>query len=55
MDNCSNLYILSTVACQLSACLSEDELAILAADLVTLGDMIATILARKAICSKTEE
>lgn len=50
MNNCSNLYLLSTIACQLAGCLSEDELAILSADLMTLGDMLASIAARRAAC-----
>lgn len=47
MNNCSNLFLLSSIACKLSDCLSDDELAILSADLMTLGDMIASNLARK--------
>lgn len=48
MKNCSNLYYLSTIACKLSECLSEEELAVLASDLVVLGDMLASIIARQA-------
>ena len=47
---CSNLYFLSTIACQLSECLSTEELAVFSADLMTLADMIASILARQAAC-----
>lgn len=47
MDNCSNLFYLSAVACQLSECLSEKEIAALAADLVVLSDMLANILAHQ--------
>lgn len=46
MNNCKNLYLLSTISCQLAECLSEEELAALSADLVVLGDMLANILAR---------
>lgn len=46
MNSCSNLYYLSTIACCLSECLSEKELAVLAADLVVLSDMLANMLAR---------
>lgn len=53
MSDCSNLYFLSTIACQLSECLSEDELAVLAADLVVLSDMLANIAARKAACANS--
>lgn len=47
MVPCSNLYFLSAIACNLSECLSEEELAVLSSDLVALGDMLETILARK--------
>ena len=46
MNSCSNLYYLSTIACCLSDCLSEKEIAELAADLVVLSDMLANMLAR---------
>ena len=47
MDSCSNLFYLSTIACQLSECLSEKEIAKLAADLVVLSDMLANIIAHQ--------
>lgn len=50
MNNCTNLYLLSTIACQLSECLDQDDLAILAADLVVLSDMLANIIARQDAC-----
>ena len=49
MKNCSNLYYLSTLAYKLSECLSEEELAVLSADLVALGDMVANILAHQTL------
>ncbi len=55
MNTCSNLIFLSTIACQLSECLSEEELAVLSTDLVALGDMLANILARKSLCNKCIE
>ena len=54
MQICSNLYLLSTIACQLADCLSDDDLAILAADLVVLSDMLANIAARNAVCEKNK-
>lgn len=54
MKNCSNLYFLSTLACQLSECLDEDELSILSANLSTLGDMLESILACQAASNKTD-
>lgn len=50
MENCSNLFYLSAVACKLSECLSEKELAALSADLVVLSDMLANILAHQEAC-----
>ena len=50
MKDCSNLIYLSTIACQLSECLSEAELAKLSADLVVLGDMLANIIAHQIAC-----
>ena len=56
MNNCcSNLYLLSTVACQLSECMSKEDLAQLSADLVVLSDMLANILVRKEACSAPKE
>lgn len=51
MENCSNLFLLSTIACKLSECLSEKELVALSADLVTLSDMLANILAHQDSCN----
>lgn len=50
MNNCSNLFYLSAIACKLSECLSEEELAALYADLVVLSDMLANIIAHQALC-----
>lgn len=50
MNHCTNLYLLSTIACQLSEYLDKDDLSILAADLVVLSDMLANILARQTTC-----
>ena len=47
MNSCSNLFYLSSVACKLSECLSEKELASLSADLVVLSDMLANIIAHQ--------
>ena len=50
-NNCQNLYILSTIACQLAECLDEKELETLAADLTALGYMIESLMAHRDICS----
>lgn len=55
MDNCSNLIYLSTIACKLGECLSEEELIILSADMVVLGDMLANVIAHKQVCTIKEK
>ena len=49
-NNCTNLYFLSTIACQLSECLSEKELEILSSDLTALGYMIESMIAHQSAC-----
>ena len=51
MENCSNLFYLSTIACKLAECMSEKELAALSSDLVVLSDMLANILAHQDLTS----
>ena len=43
MNDCSNLYFLSTIACQISQCLSQDEIELLASNLKVLGEMLELI------------
>lgn len=43
MKNCANLYFLSTIACELSKCLTEEEIELLAANLRALGEMLEVI------------
>lgn len=50
MQNCTNLYLLSTVACTLAECLSEEELTKLSSDLVVLSDMLANLIAHQTTC-----
>lgn len=50
MNNCTNLYFLSTVACQLSECLDRKELETLSADLTALGYMLESLLAHQSAC-----
>lgn len=45
--NCSRLYLLSTLACELSNCLPENELNKLSTDLVVLSDMLSHLIAHK--------
>lgn len=49
-NNCCNLYFLSSLACQLSECLSQNELELLSKDLTTLGYMLESLLAHQNAC-----
>lgn len=49
--NCSNLYFLSTVACQLAECLDEQALETLSVDLTTLGYMLESLLTHQQACN----
>ena len=51
--NCNSLYFLSTIACRLAECMEEKELEILSADLITLGEMLDSLQARR--CSSSED
>lgn len=54
MKGCTDLYLLSTIACKLSECLEDDELAVLATNLTALGDLLQVLVAKRAICKKDE-
>lgn len=41
---CPDLFLLSAIACKLAEILTKDELSILAANLLALGDMLQVIL-----------
>ncbi|MGN0320462.1 MAG: DUF6774 domain-containing protein [Lachnospira sp.] len=55
MNNCCNLFYLSSIACKLSGCLSENELLALSADLVVLSDMLANIIAQQNLCNEKND
>ena len=52
MKKCCNLYLLSTIACELVECLSPEDASMLSSDLVVLSDMIANLLTRETICEE---
>lgn len=54
MNHCTDLYFLSSIACQISECLTEKEREVLAADLKALGEMLEVISARQAVCEEPE-
>ena len=47
MKPCSHLFFLSSLACKLFECFDEKELTVLSADLMALGDLLASLIARK--------
>lgn len=49
-NHCQNLYLLSTIACQLAECLNEKELEMLSADLIALGYMMESLQAHQCTC-----
>jgi len=49
-NKCANLYLLSSLACQLAECLDREELEILSSDLTALGYMLESLLAHQAAC-----
>lgn len=51
MNNCADLYFLSTIACKLADCTPDnDELALLATSLTALGDMLSVIAVHRDAC-----
>lgn len=51
MNNCTDLYFLSTIACKMAECTPDNHtLALLAASVTTLGDMLAVIAAHRDVC-----
>lgn len=55
MNECNHSLFLTSIACQLFKCMTPDEIALLAADLVQLGDTLAAMLARNEICNKDDQ
>lgn len=48
--NCTNLYFLSTIACQLETCLTEKELEWLAVNLKALGELLELAFIQQTSC-----
>lgn len=55
MDGCSLNMTVSALACAISKGKSSDEIALLSAFFVQLGDSLATIAAADAVCSNGSE
>jgi hypothetical protein len=51
MQSCELVTFVTAVACTISQCYSEDELAVIAAVFSQLGDTLETILAQEQLCN----
>ena len=47
MNRCTDLYVLSAIACKFAECLDTNQLNILSADLQALGEMLEVIVVRQ--------
>lgn len=54
-NHCSELYFLSTIACQLSSCLTKEELELLAAQLKALGELLEVLSIQQSSCENSCE
>lgn len=52
MDSCELVTFISTAACAMSKCMSEDELVMTAVMFSQLADTLETIIAHNEICKK---
>lgn len=50
MSSCTDILLISSVACRIAECLDDNELALLAADLLLLSDALNAIAVRRAVC-----
>ncbi|SFR83731.1 DUF6774 domain-containing protein [Anaeromicropila populeti] len=55
MNSCELVTFITALACAISKCYTEEEVAILAAAITQLGDTLATILTQKEICESDAE
>lgn len=54
MNSCELVNLVSALSCLIVKNYSEEQIAVLAAVFVQLGDSLATILANEALCDKNE-
>ena len=52
LNECELITFVSAVACTISKSCTDDEISLLSSILTQLGDSLATILAKRALCSK---
>ncbi|WP_333652295.1 DUF6774 domain-containing protein [Lacrimispora sp.] len=49
MNDCCDILFIATAACQIASCLNDDELGLLAADMVLLSDALGAIAVRRSL------
>lgn len=52
MEECELIVLISTLACAISKCCTDDELTLLSAVLTQLGDTLATIITSRELADK---
>ena len=52
MEECELIVMISTLACAISKCCTDDELSLLSAVLTQLGDTLATIIISRELADK---
>jgi len=55
MRSCELVTLITAVACSISECYPSEELPVLSAIFVQLGDTLATIIAQDEFCSDVSE
>jgi len=54
LDECELVLFISGIACGISKCYDNDELALMASVFSQLGDTLATIAAKRDLCSSKD-
>ncbi len=55
MEDCDLIVLITTIACAITKCCTEDEINLLAASFVQLGDTLATYLVQKELKDKKND
>ena len=55
MNSCTDVLLITTLACQIAECLTDNELAQLAADTLLLSDALNAIAVRRTIAVACKE
>jgi len=52
MNSCELVAYITAIACTISKCYSDEEIALMAAAFTQLGDTLTTILAQNEVCKE---